>query len=215
MIQAIVIKNPKWEPYSKASDAFKATTVKDGETVVLVVRGRCKEKNVKNSKQLKSGKTAEWLKEKAEAAAKALAPKAAKAAAIVALMFCFAATAQDNLVNKLATTSLTNAQTVSESGPGFFAWQANQVAVFQLSVGGTNASATNGVLVIMEASDNGTDYVTNRASIVAVSAGTSAGTTIQTLTNTYGAQYWRVNVLVNSNTTTVSIPRFTFRPIAQ
>lgn len=44
MRQAIVIKNPKWEPYTVASDAFKASDAPS----VLIVRGRCKEKKLKD-----------------------------------------------------------------------------------------------------------------------------------------------------------------------
>jgi hypothetical protein len=47
MRQAIVITNPKWEPFTAASDAFKSAAA----PAVLVVRGRCKEK--------KSGKKSE------------------------------------------------------------------------------------------------------------------------------------------------------------
>jgi len=45
MRQAIVIKNPKWELFTAASDAFKSTDA----PAVLVVRGRCKEKKVKDA----------------------------------------------------------------------------------------------------------------------------------------------------------------------
>jgi len=45
MRQAIVIKNPKWELFTAASDAFKSTDA----PAVLVVRGRCKEKKVKDT----------------------------------------------------------------------------------------------------------------------------------------------------------------------
>ena len=42
MRQAIIIKNPKWEPFTVASDAFKK--LGDSDNAVLLVRGRCKEK---------------------------------------------------------------------------------------------------------------------------------------------------------------------------
>lgn len=45
MKQAIVIKNPKWEPFTVASDAFKSAEA----PAVLVVRGRTKEKKLAKS----------------------------------------------------------------------------------------------------------------------------------------------------------------------
>jgi|APGre2960657404_1045060.scaffolds.fasta_scaffold292975_2 hypothetical protein len=44
MRQAIVIKNPKWESFTAAADAFKDLTLKEKESAVLVVRGKCKER---------------------------------------------------------------------------------------------------------------------------------------------------------------------------
>jgi hypothetical protein len=40
MRQALIVKNPKWEPFHTVSDEFKSLS----GNVVLVVRGRCKEK---------------------------------------------------------------------------------------------------------------------------------------------------------------------------
>jgi hypothetical protein len=45
MRQAIVIKNPKWELFTTASDAFKSASAPS----ILVVRGRCKEKKLKDT----------------------------------------------------------------------------------------------------------------------------------------------------------------------
>lgn len=47
MRQAIVITNPKWEPFTKASDAFAKATA----PAILVVRGRSKEKRVAGDKK--------------------------------------------------------------------------------------------------------------------------------------------------------------------
>jgi uncharacterized C2H2 Zn-finger protein len=82
MRQAIIVKNPKWEPFTTVSDAFKAISVKDKDSAVLVVRGRCKEKTAKTMKQLQSGKTAEWLKTQA----KDIVDKVKKSAAVIVLL---------------------------------------------------------------------------------------------------------------------------------
>jgi len=51
MRQALIVTNPKWEPFTAVSDKFKGST---GDAV-LVVRGRCKEKRTKP--EIKSAKS--------------------------------------------------------------------------------------------------------------------------------------------------------------
>lgn len=200
MLQAIVVKNPKWEPFTKASDAFKATTVKEGETAILVVRGRCKEKTMKNSKSLKSGKTAEWIKTQS----KAVADKLAKASAVVAcfLFIGLTANAQQDLLPKLPATYIAGLTTNSTPGAGVVGWNIDQIGVFQLTITGTNAGAATLLKVWMDSSDTGTYWSTNTYSVTATPVGVGTATSITKLTNTVGAKYIRFGRIDNTNAAT-------------
>lgn len=48
MRQAIIIENPKWEPFTKVSEAFKSAK----GTAVLVVRGNNKEISAEKAKKI-------------------------------------------------------------------------------------------------------------------------------------------------------------------
>lgn len=195
MRQAIIVQNPKWEPFTKASDAFKSITPKIGETTLLVVRGRCKEKSKKSSVSLKSGKNAEWVKSQS----KDVVEKLAKVAALFVLFFAFSATAQQNILPLLPITTVPASSTNTTAGSGVVGWVPNQVAVFQLTATGTNALAAGTIEVSADTSDNGTDWVASAYTIPVVATGTNAATTITLLTNTVGGKYIRFAQITNTN----------------
>ena len=183
MRQALVIKNPKWEPFTSASDAFKGLDIKTGESAVLVVRGRCKERNSKLSKVI----------------------AAARKAAAVALMFVgFSAFAQENLTAKASGPTITGATTNTSAANGVVGWNIDQVAVFQASSYGTNAATTNAITFKLDVSDNGTDWVLNAHSFTNAPAGTSTGTAIHRITNSIGGKYFRVGRVENLNAATAT-----------
>ena len=219
MIQAIIVKNPKWEPFDKVSDAFKKLDPK--ENPVLVVRGRCKEKTEHAAKKFvkapaktaaehaanlrKEGKSPEVIK---------AAIAAFKAPAIVALLllcFGFSGIAQQSLTGKLPATTLSGFTTNWTAGNGVFGWNMDQKAVFQLTAIGTNTATTSGITIPLDCTDNGTDWVTNRYNLSVVCNGTNAATSITILTNLVGGKFWRFGGYSNTNAATnaVSIPRFT------
>lgn len=195
MLQAIVIKNPKWEPFNKASDAFKATAVKEGETAILVVRGRCKEKNIKTMKTLKSGKTAEWLKNQT----KSVVDKLAKAAALFVLLFAFGASAQQNLVPLLPATYYAALSTNSTGGGGNVGWNIDQTAVFQLTVTGTNAAAAGPISVSIDTSNDRTYWVSSAYTILGPTVGATTATALVRATNTAGGKWFRIGTIANTN----------------
>jgi hypothetical protein len=188
MRQAIIIKNPKWELFTAASDAFKATVVKEGESAVLVVRGRCKEKKTKPLVKL---------------------AKAAVAAMVLA--FAFSASAQQNIVPLLPITTVPALSTNTAAGSGVLGWNINQLAIFQLTVTGTNAAAASPIVFSVDTSDNGTDWVASQYSILVTPDSTAAATSITKLTNTIGAKYIRFARIVSTNAAggTVTVNRFT------
>jgi len=185
MRQALVIKNPKWELFTEASDAFKA--VKEGENAVLVVRGRCKEKRVKTKPD-----------------------KIAKAAALLLFLclFGFSASAQQNLIGYLPATTVAGASTNATAGTGVIGWNIDQVAVFQLTVVSTN-TASGAFTVDFRTSDNGTDWKTMAYSVAVTANGTTAATDIIRLTNTVGGKYLQVQQVRNPSASAVSVSRFT------
>jgi hypothetical protein len=186
MRQAIVIKNPKWELFTAASDAFKK--LKAGETAVLVVRGRCKE--IKPPK---------------------LIAKAVKVAAVL-LLCALPSFAQQNLVNNLATSTLAGSTTNATAGQGFIGWNIDQVAVVQLSVVGTNAATTGTVTVLLDTSDNGSDWLAAQYTTATVTCnGTTTATGISRITNSVGGKYLRIGGYKNLNdaTNAVTVQRFT------
>lgn len=225
MKQAFVVKKPKWVPFTEASEEFKKAS--DNDNAVLVVRGRSKEKGKANKLKEGHGKqkpdstdalAADLRKsgtkpEEIEKAVKAFkVPTAVKAAAAMILaMFCFAfgANAQQSILNNLTSSTVAGVSTnygVWNGSP--IGWNINQVAAFQLSVLGTNA--TTGVLKInLDFSDNGTDWVTNQFTLTTTAQGTTAGTSITLLTNTVGGKYCRVGSTVNTNAAALTIPRLT------
>lgn len=178
MRQAIVIQNPKWEPFNTASDAFKAAKA----PAVLVVRGRSKEKKVSKIASVKK-----------------------VASTLAVLLFCFAANAQENITAKAGGATLTGSSTNTSAANGFIGWNIDQVGVFQLTCVGTNAATTNAVVVKMDVSDNGTDWVANQHSITATPGGTTAGTSITRITNSVGGKYLRVNRTENPNAAAVTM----------
>lgn len=72
MRQALIVKNPKWESFTTASEEFKALS----GNAVLVVRGRSKEKkNAEAGASKIYKKTAESLAKELADAAKTAEPK--------------------------------------------------------------------------------------------------------------------------------------------
>lgn len=191
MRQAIVIKNPKWEPFTKASDAFKATTLKEGESAILVMRGRSKEKRVKAIKQI--------------------VKKAAAAAAVIIGLLALPSFAQQNILPLLPITTIPAISTNTTAGSGVIGFNPDQVAIFQLTATGTNALAAGTVTVSADTSDNGTDWVSSSYTIPVVATGATAATTITRVTNTVGAKYIRFAKIVNTNAVggMVELNRFT------
>lgn len=207
MRQALIVKNPKWEPFTAVSDAFKALSVKDKESAALVVRGRCKEKTTKTMKPLTSGKTAEWLKTQA----KEVADKLKKSAAVIACLFAVTAAAQQNILPLLPAASIAGLTTNSTAGSGVLGWNIDQVAVFQLTVTGTNAGAATSLKVNVDTSDNGTYWKANAYAVECLPSGNATATQITRLTNSFGAKYIRFGSMANTNAATggLSIPSFT------
>lgn len=201
MRQAIIIKNPKWEPFTKASDAFKSTTVKDGESCLLVVRGRCKEKNMKTSKPLASGKTAEWLKTQA----KEVVAKLAKATALFVCLFAFSAAAQQSIVPLFPATYIAGLTTNATSGSGQIGWNIDQTAVFQFSITGTNAGAVTPIQVRFDTSNDGTYWVATAYTLNATTAGAATSTSLVRATNTVGGKWIRIGGVANTNAATGGI----------
>ena len=175
MRQAIVIKNPKWEPFVAASDAFKK--VKDNETAVLVVRGRCKEHKV----------------------AKVSLIKKAAALVIGLCLLGFTASAQQNLLSALPTATIASATTNWGRG-GLIGVNMDQSAVFQLTSSATNASAIGVISVRIDNSDNGTDWLTNQIIIAA----TNGQTAIVRATNNIGGKWWRIGGVSNTGSGTTN-----------
>lgn len=181
MRQAIIVKNPKWEPFHVVSDAFKAE--KEGSGSVLVVRGRCKEKRK---------------------------AKLAKAVAVIALLLlpCLSGFAQQSVINNLPATTVAGASTNSTAGPGFIGWNIDQVAVFQLTCVSTN-TCSSAVTVDLETSDNGTDWVQSSYAVAVTANGTTPVTAITRLTNSVGGKYLRVQAIRNPNAYAITVQRFT------
>ena len=212
MRQAIIIKNPKWEPFTAASDAFKKLDAK--EKAILVVRGRCKEKRseigadkvVKTKPETaaaleadlrKTGAKPEDIK-KAVAAFKPLA----KAVAVLALLLgiCLPSFAQQSLIAYLPATSVTSFSTNWTAGTGLIGINRDQVAVFQLTATATNTLASGNTIVRLDTSDNGTDWLTNQVTIAA----TNNATAIARMTNSIGSKWWRVGGVSNLGTGTTN-----------
>lgn len=185
MRQAIVIKNPKWEPFTKASDAFKATGLKEGESAVLVVRGRCKEKAIKVIRKLKA------------------------AVVSVAVLFAMSSFAQEPIINKLAATTFVGASTNSSVANGIIGWNIDAVAVLQLSIVGTNAATTGQLRVAFDTSDNGTDWLANQYTVTMVATGVSTASSINRITNTIGGKWLRFGSVANTNAMALTIQRVT------
>ncbi len=183
MRQAIVIKNPKWERFTIASDAFKEE--KEGSGSILVVRGRCKEKRKKGG--------------------------AAKLAAALLLLclFGFSVNAQEPIIHKLVSTTVAGASTNTSQGNGFIGWNIDQVAVLQVSVVGTNSSPTNAMRITFDTSDNGTHWLTDQYSQSLTPTDTSTATAISRITNTVGGKYIRFGKVENANLTAVTITAYT------
>ena len=205
MRQAIIVKNPKWEPFTTVSNAWKAITVKDGETAVLVVRGRAKEKNVKTSKSLKSGKTAEWLKSQTPDIVEKMKKTASKLIIAALMLFAFGVSAQEVITAKAGGATIAAFSTNTATGNGVIGWNIGQVAVFQLTCVGTNAAVTNNVILKMDTSDNGTDWLANQYTISNTPAGLTKGTSITKVTNTVGGKWLKVNRIENLNETYVTM----------
>jgi hypothetical protein len=146
MRQAFIVKNPKWEPFSKVSDAFKKLSAT--EPAVLIVRGRCKEKKNK---------------------------VLAKAAVAVALLLglCLPAFAQQNLIGYLPATSVTSFSTNWTAGTGLIGINRDQIAVFQLTATATNTLASGNTIVRLDTSDNGTDWLTNQVTVAVTNNATA------------------------------------------
>lgn len=187
MRQAFVIKNPKWELFTKASDAFKDTDAPS----ILVVRGRCKEKKV----------------------AKILVKLTKSAAAIiVATLFSVVAFGQASIQGNLPTAELAGATTNAGPGGGLLGWNIDQIAVLQGAVYSSNnvhISTKSNVFIRFNTSLNGTDWVTNAYNIALVTDTFQTNTlsTIARITNTTGAKWLQVGAVENANTNRVYIPR--------
>lgn len=179
---AFIVKNPKWEPFIEASDAFKKLGDKD--SAVLVVRGRCKEKKVK---------------------------KAVKVLASILFVLCLfglTAQAQQSVLSYLPATTVAGASTNSTAGTGVVGWNIDQVAVFQLTCVSTN-TCSSAVNVDLDTSDNGTDWVSGSYTVGVTANGTTPVTAITRLTNSVGGKYLRVAAIRNPNAYAITVQRFT------
>lgn len=203
MKQALIIKNPKWEPFHTVSDAFKATAVKEGETAILVVRGRCKEKNLKTMKPLKSGKTAEWLKQNVEVAKKL----AGKVAVALLLTIGVSAFAQQDITASLGARTSIITSDATPSQP--FTAQPGDVISVQVTAK-YDVLAGNGVSNIVFSCDQqlGGNYWHTNAFTLSFPVNTTnnaARTSIVKTTNTLGGISWRVGNVTCGATNAVTI----------
>lgn len=217
MRQAIIVKNPKWEPFTKVSDEFKKLSDKDSG--ILVVRGRCKEKGKPSKLTEGHGKqkpeSAEALAadlrktgakpEAIEAAVKAFKPVKAAAAVLLAMLFlAFSANAQTDITAKTGGSTIAGLSTNTATANGVNGWNIDQIAVLQFSVVGTNAATTNACTLRGDVSDDGTAWATNQFSVAATPRGTNWGTSITRITNSVGGKYFRINQTESLNAATVT-----------
>jgi hypothetical protein len=218
MRQALIVKNPKWEPFSKVSGEFKALS---GEAA-LVVRGRVKEKlSVKagEAKVMKSkpdsqealvadmrraGESEEAIKK----AVSAFKPIKAAAAIMLLCLVAIGANAQQSLLSYLPATTFAATTTNTTAGTGILGWNIDQEAVLQLSVISTNNVATNAFVVQWRTSDNGVDWVSSAYSVSVTPTGTNSATAISRITNSVGAKWLQVGSVENPNAAAVSVQGF-------
>jgi hypothetical protein len=170
MRQAIVIQNPKWELFTKASDAFKALTLKAGESAILVVRGRSKEKRIEKKTTI------------------------AKAAAIIAVMlFTFVASAQEDITAKFNMSATGQSNSVVLSGVPFGA-RPNEVLYFQGTHAGLiGATGTSNVVYSFDVKLSGSYWHTNAFTLSFPCVSSNNLSSIQRWTNTTGGLFIRVN----------------------
>jgi len=219
MIQALIVKNPKWEPYDKVRDEFAKSKDTDA---VLVIRGRCKQKNraARNDfKKLpaatatehavnlrKQGKGEEDIKRAIATFKPALALLLA-----LCLLTGIGARAQQSIISSLPSTTAGSFATNWSTGTGLIGINRDDQAVFQLTVVATNTLASGAVNVKLDNSDNGTDWITNQIVISTTFSGTNVSTGITRATNSVGGKWWRIGGLGNTGTGTTnqaSVVRF-------
>ncbi len=191
MRQAIIVKNPKWEPFTAVSDAFKALTVKDKESAVLVVRGRCKEKNIKTMKPLTSGKTAEWLKTQS----KEVVEKVKKTAALVIglCLFAVAANAQQDITTLVgvATTNPGMSNSAVLTSPPLSAQPGDLIVVQATHTGLIGATGTSNIVYSCDQQLAGNYWHTNAFTMTFPCVSSNGNTAILKFTNTLGAIRFR------------------------
>lgn len=214
MRQAFIVTNPKWELFTKASDAFKSAA----SGAVLVVRGRCKENRAKGGESKVFKKSAESLAKEIADAAKKAAEAAKKAAAILAIVFLsVSAFAQADITVNLPVTTLDGSSTNAGPGNGLIGWNYGDIAVLQCAVITTNVahiSTRSNVVVRFDTSLNGTDWLTDQYELsIPVASTTNANSTISLLTNTVGGKWLRIGACENVNTNRVTFQRFYFQKL--
>lgn len=220
MRQALVITNPKWEPFTKVSDAFKNLKLKDAESAVLVVRGRCKEQRsvkekapfVKQKPDSPEALAADMRKQGATPDAIAKAVAAFKPLKIFVALFCligFTTLAQQPVIGNINGATTAGATTNTSAANGVIGWNIDRTVVFQAAIIGTNASPTNAVTVLFDTSDNGTDWLTDQYTFSITPNGTNSATAISRVTNSVGGKYLRFGTIKNPNLTAVTFTRFT------
>lgn len=223
MKQALVIVNPKWEPYSEARDAFKLVKLKDNDTVLLVVRGVTKERKGhaikvfhKNKPDCKEALAVDLRKagispQQIEAELKtsklpSMADLLKKAAALLIIGWLCNATAQQNIIGLMNNPATPAATTNTTAGNGFIGLNIDQVAVFQWAVATTNnATTTETVRLWLDTSDNGTDWVVKQYPITS----NTNSALITKITNSVGGKYVRIGNFENSSTNTIVTQRLT------
>lgn len=128
---------------------------------------------------------------------------------IALALFAFASQAQTSLLANLTNTVYAGSTTNTFVGTGILGWNIDQTAVIQCTVVGTNANASNNVVLTFQVSDNGTDYVPSLHPVVIDANGTTAATQITRITNSTGGKYFRPYSVANSNATSVTIQSLT------
>lgn len=128
---------------------------------------------------------------------------------IALALFAFASQAQQSLINNLTNTTYAGVTTNNSVGAGLIGWNIDQTAVVQCTLVGTNANASNNVVLTFETSDNGTDWVPSLYPVIVDANGTTAATQIARITNSTGGKWLRPYSLANSNATAVTIQRLT------
>ena len=122
----------------------------------------------------------------------------------------FAASAQTDLKSRLNTTAIAAASTNTTAMAPAIGWNRDQVLVFQVTLIGTNAAASSNIVMNLDVSNDGTDWVASQHTITATAPGSGTKATIARLTNSVGGKWLRVKSIENPSAAGGSVTIKTF-----